>query len=358
MDRHIEASLDSVGHDEEEPSGMSAIYCKASKVLHSSHSSIMPKLASYILTGVRSPGEDIEVEPGAIFTHYDRESFTAVRKGFGISEADYVQSMSSLDGGGTQDSGKSGSLFWFSADKTIILKSITQKEVDKLLEMLPDLAAHYAEARATNRLCLLSKILGAYCITCGRTKINMMAMNNVFPADIQPAMPGEVSSQPRVYDIKGTTEDRFVEPKPGKVMKDLNFEGHTVYLPAADRQAILEAVEADTELLESYNVMDYSLLLFVFPRGQGGKPTNLSKVYSGVEAVSEDAEDEEEEPQIVPADYRMGIIDMLVPYSKRKIAAHILKKLTIGCFHEIDTEPPGYYQQRFVSNVEEKIEPN
>lgn len=73
--------------------------------------------------------------------------------------------------------------------------------------------------------------------------------------------------------------------------------------------------------------------------------------------------------------YYVGIIDILQQYTFKKRAARLMKKYTIGwatrlaslsgahfpcclrCFHEIDTEPPEYYRNRFVKYLDEKFVP-
>lgn len=51
-----------------------------------------------------------------------------------------------------------------------------------------------------------------------------MVMNNTFPCALQPHV---------VYDLKGTTEDRWVNPQPGVVLKDraTNTNSPTCFKP-------------------------------------------------------------------------------------------------------------------------------
>ena len=53
--------------------------------------------------------------------------------------------------------------------------------------------------------------------------------------------------------------------------------------------------------------------------------------------------------------YSIGIIDFLQNWSTKKIIAHYIKKYTIGLFHEIDTEPPNVYSERFRLYVQRQI---
>lgn len=301
----------------------------------------MPELAVVVHKGIDSPGEGpISLSEHLTFEHVERAQFTAFRRLIGLNEESYVKSVEGMNGGATEPSGKSGSLFWFSPDKSVLLKSITQSEVDKIVEILDDYIAHFQSAKSEGRLVLLTQFFGVYKISVGDESVSLLAMNNVFGK----------SKPSRTYDIKGTTEDRYVEPGPGVVMKDLNYAGIQVGLKQSDVDSLLRAAEADSTFLESNNIMDYSLLLGVYdnPR-DAGQSAGGSTIYQGIEV--EDGE------STVARAFQMGIIDVLVDYSGKKIAAHCLKKPTLGlCMcQEIDTEPPPYYQTRFYDNAEDKI---
>jgi len=60
--------------------------------------------------------------------------------------------------------------------------------------------------------------------------------------------------------------------------------------------------------------------------------------------------------EVEEVELQLGIIDFLQCWTPKKIAAHWFKKSTIGCFHEIDTEPPAKYRQRFYKYFLTKIE--
>merc|ERR1712216_359968 len=54
----------------------------------------------------------------------------------------------------------------------------------------------------------------------------------------------------------------------------------------------------------------------------------------------------------VPVIYSLGIVDILQQWTLKKKAAHVIKKVSIGCCHEIDTEPPNYYRGRFARKLQ------
>merc|ERR1719510_195715 len=88
--------------------------------------------------------------------------------------------------------------------------------------------------------------------------------------------------------------------------------------------------------------MDYSLLLGVCP----GATSTDELAYAGIEVADGTKTD---------AMFRIGLIDVLVEYALIKKVAHWIKKPSIGLVDEIDTEPPPYYQERFIDFVKEKI---
>jgi len=305
----------------------------------------LAQFGTVIKKGVEANTDDeIEVEDGVFFTTVDHQQFAEFRKSLGISDADYLKSMSKLSGGKTEASGKSGSLFWFSEDHRYVLKSVAQGELDALVDMLPRYIDHFKTAKANTRPCLLCRFFGAYLVRYNGNTIRLIAMNNLM---------GTGKPQ-RAYDLKGTTEDRFVDEEKGGVMKDLNYKDCSVVLEAPLASSLHEAVEADSDFLRQEDIMDYSLLLGVFDTKEVQDP--VKPVYLGTELVSDEDEGEEEQP----AAFRMGIIDILVRWTTKKKLAHVVKKPTLGfcCREEIDTEPPDYYQDRFSSAMTEKIVSN
>jgi len=73
----------------------------------------------------------------------------------------------------------------------------------------------------------------------------------------------------RVYDLKGSSINREVKMiyKPSTVLKDTNllknakFCGQEISLDTDDRKILLETLKADSEMLASLGIMDYSLLV-------------------------------------------------------------------------------------------------
>merc|ERR1719486_469728 len=101
--------------------------------------------------------------------------------------------------------------------------------------------------------------------------------------------------------------------------------------------------------------MDYSLLLGVYDVKEGQQAIGTELGAIGV-AGTEIHDDQGEAPSV----FRMGIIDIACEYTCKKVAAHWLKAPTLGfcCREEIDTEPPEYYSDRFVTFVDEMVVPS
>merc|ERR1712032_16331 len=144
---------------------------------------------------------ELEVLPGMTFEHLEPTMFAAFRKTLGLSLDDLQLSFADEPhGGATQEAGKSGALFWFSRDERYVLKSVPWKEVDKLVDMLPEYIDHFRDAMRRNRCCLLPRLFGAYCLRAGDVELLVIGMDNILDG----------SKPTRIYDLKGTTEDRFV----------------------------------------------------------------------------------------------------------------------------------------------------
>ena len=395
------------------------------------------------------------------FSEYHPNNFYLLRKLAGWSSEEVVKELCDRDlsGGFTNDAGKSGSLFWNSMNNRLILKSVDQTEAAALVR----LCGSYRRYLVDHPNSLLVRFMGLFKIIVGNSELFLTLMGNVLDS------PAPLDS---VYDLKGTTESRFVEEgKTRKVLKDLNFIGRAVTLPSKSANALLKQLEQDSLFLKKHDIMDYSMLLGVrrikigeeipvctallndrldsvsepsspsqspqsasrkaaailrdveqkikkqmgkIKRAFNRKADNTTNVnvavtskfkecFGGVAGVllnevSESASAVSsikpgyQRPQTLPLSlpiasrgeavdgamgeaapassfltgdsinqqydaciYYVGIIDILTTYNLKKKAAHFIKKCTIGCCHEIDTEPPMIYQPRFNKYFASKI---
>lgn len=156
--------------------------------------------------------------------------------------------------------GKSGAFFYFTQNKEFIIKSVNKKE----LKVLENIIEAYCLRQRESANCLLTKIFGAF-----KVKINksgsrfLVIMENLL----------KNFENPLIFDLKGSTDERQsssesyekfdLMPK-NVVYKDLDF------LNSFDHKKkfkvckdLMNSLEIDSKLLESFDIMDYSLLLIV-----------------------------------------------------------------------------------------------
>lgn len=279
------------------------------------------------------------------FIVYRPCAFLDFREKVGLVENAFVGSLTieSLTGGTTMNSGKSGALFWFSADRRYILKTMERFEVDALCGMMKEYTS-FLEAHPNS---LLARYFAAYSLTRGGQELIVVVMNNVFRAPYRPDF---------IYDLKGTTEDRFAEEKPGAVLKDLNFAARRIKFDIpSDGDDLLHFVKEDSEFLRDRDLMDYSIILGVYYVDGDAKefdesrlPEDQPKYARGV--LGSEMHLSRERPCVL----FVGLIDLLQPYNLKKKAAHLIKAWTLKWKYEIDTEPPRPYADRlngFLSNI-------
>lgn len=281
------------------------------------------------------------------------DHFRRLRSLWNLQENLYWASLAEeLRGGSPESSGKSGSLFWVSQNRLLVLKTVERLEMKTLLQCLPRYEQHFT----TNRNSLLCRFFGAYEVQLGRRRVQLVVMNNAFPYTLQPDV---------VYDLKGTTEDRWVSPRPGVVLKDLNFADKIIGIPdLKQKAALLQAVKRDSQFLRGLRVMDYSLCLGV--HYCDGSYPDLDCITSdeGISSCLAVLKGYEPKYQctLLRTDaaekvvYFIAIIDILQQFTLRKAIAHTIKSLSLGWLHEIDTAPPAYYARRFKTSFSGKVQ--
>merc|ERR1712232_1147032 len=188
-----------------------------------------------------------------------------------------------------------------------------------------------------HRSSLLCPVYGAYSLQIGFTKLRVVVMSNI--------LGGHTASQ--IYDLKGTTEDRWVDPSKHVVLKDNNFVPYTMVFEPELAKKLTRVIRDDAEFLEALGVMDYSLLVAISDEGNGNATIDSTLIKGWLH--SEDSQR--------ACVFRMGIIDYLQCWTPKKVAAHWIKKPTLGCCHEIDTEPPAIYCGRFFKYFTLKFQP-
>lgn len=277
------------------------------------------------------------------FKTYAPIAFRHFRALFGIKTDDYLLSV-----GSTQNQlreltnpGASGSVFYLTHDDQFIIKTVQPKEAEFLLKLLPQ---YYMNLRQNPRT-LLPKFFGQYCYICGGKNIRLIIMNNLLPSTIK---------MHQKYDLKGSTYKRkassYERSKPSPTFKDLDFmehhkEGFT--LDPAIYEALMKTIAADLRVLESFKIMDFSLLVGVH---------NLDLAQDGIpiEPINIETLKETDSWGAIPAKNArgenlllfMGIIDILQSYRLKKKLEHTFKSM-IHDGDSISVHKPSYYCRRF-----------
>ncbi|XP_023393884.1 phosphatidylinositol 4-phosphate 5-kinase type-1 gamma [Pteropus vampyrus] len=220
---------------------------------------------------------------------------------------------------------------------------------------------------------LLPKFYGLYCVQSGGKNIRVAVMNNVLPRAVHMHLK---------FDLKGSTYKRRASKKEREksapTYKDLDFiqdmpEG--LLLDADTFSALVKTLQRDCLVLESFKIMDYSLLLGVHnidqqerqrqaegaqstadekrPLGQKALYSTAMESIQGGAARGEAIETDDTMGGIPAVNGRgerlllhIGIIDILQSYRFIKKLEHTWKALV----HDGDTvsvHRPSFYAERF-----------
>ncbi|XP_060808611.1 phosphatidylinositol 4-phosphate 5-kinase type-1 alpha isoform X7 [Amyelois transitella] len=336
------------------------------------------------------------------FKTYAPIAFRYFRDLFGIQPDDFLMSMCSAPLRELSNPGASGSIFYLTNDDEFIIKTVQHKEGEFLQKLLP---GYYLNLDQNPRT-LLPKFFGLYCYQCNSKNVRLVAMNNILPSSVK---------LHQKYDLKGSTYKRKANKsertKASPTYKDLDFmEHHTegIFLEADTYTALIKTMQRDCRVLESFKIMDYSLLVGIHnldeaqrektearkrtDSGQSdgdeeGEPRRglnrtrydqakedfgalvkrtqsinrqrlvaHSTAMESIQAESEPIDEEEDVPPGgIPARNArgerlllfLGIIDILQSYRLRKKLEHTWKSM----IHDGDTvsvHRPSFYAQRFL----------
>lgn len=332
--------------------------------------------------------------PRFSFKIYAPIAFRYFRDVFGIQPEDFMLSFCSAPLRELSNPGASGSIFYVTDDDEFIIKTVTHKEAEFLQKLLPGYYMNIVQNPRT----LLPKFFGLYCYHCNSKNIRLVVMNNLFPSWI------EIHEK---YDLKGSTYKRKASSaeraKNTPTYKDLDFmEIHPngLILDHEMYDALCKTIERDCTVLESFKIMDYSLLIGMHNiskksnveasspknpdepstsngtvpsniRGEG-PPSNLSKTKKRhlyhttvMESIDRQLTSEEIIHQTsggIPAKSDkgddvilfIGIIDILQSYKMMKKIEHTFKSV----FFDSDTisvHRPDFYANRFLTFMKKTV---
>uniref|UniRef100_A0A3Q0R2L4 Phosphatidylinositol-4-phosphate 5-kinase, type I, alpha, a n=1 Tax=Amphilophus citrinellus TaxID=61819 RepID=A0A3Q0R2L4_AMPCI len=324
-----------------------------------------------VVESIFFPSEGSNLTPGHHygdfrFKTYAPIAFRYFREMFGIRPDDYMYSLCNEPLIELSNSGASGSLFYVSRDDEYIIKTVQHKEAEFLQKLLPG----YFMNLNQNKRTLLPKFYGLYCIQAGGKNIRIVVMNNLLPSAVRMHLK---------YDLKGSTYKRRASPKEREkavpTYKDLDFMqdmADGLLLDGDTYTALCKTLQRDCLLLQSFKIMDYSLLVGIHnvdqacqeqanqEAGAGAKGQVQKALYStAIEAIQAEAGhmgsmDTEDKTGGIPARNSkmerllvyIGIIDILQSYRFVKKLEHSWKALV----HDGDTvsvHRPSFYAERF-----------
>ncbi|CAL1584864.1 unnamed protein product [Knipowitschia caucasica] len=299
------------------------------------------------------------------FKTYAPIAFRYFREMFGIRPDDYMYSLCNEELIELSNPGASGSLFYLSRDDEFIIKTVQHKEAEFLQKLLPG----YFMNLNQNKRTLLPKFYGLYCVQSGGKNIRIVVMNNLLPSAVK---------MHQKYDLKGSTYKRRANAKERSkavpTFKDLDFiqEAHDGLLMDPETyNAVCKTIQRDCLLLQSFKIMDYSLLVGVHNVNQASveaqavsvdqaRPQVQKPLYcTALEAIQSEptrmgSMDMEDKTGGIPAKNSkgerllvyIGIIDILQSYRLAKKIEHSWKALV----HDGDTvsvHRPSFYADRF-----------
>ena len=284
-----------------------------------------------------------------VFEHVKRLRKVTVKdyiKSLGVQkivEGLLVGNFTSLDG--LLTTGKSGSFFFYSDDGKYLIKTMTKSEFMFLRSILH----HYYEHIRNYPNTLLTFIFGLHKLLYSKGgpkmhRLYFIVLGNIFSSGL------EIHQR---YDLKGSTYGRTTKPTEDLTVarKDVDFMNAKMKISIGPKRAddLLKQLQKDTEFLQMYKIIDYSLLV-------------------GIHNLDPSEQIEEEEPleqrdlhgSVIPSSstnclYQLGIIDCLTFYSAAKKLEHCCK----SCFHPgnvISCVPPMVYAQRFMNFMTKVIE--
>ncbi|XP_023309841.1 phosphatidylinositol 4-phosphate 5-kinase type-1 alpha isoform X10 [Anoplophora glabripennis] len=218
------------------------------------------------------------------FKNYAPIAFRYFRDLFGIQPDDFLMSMCNSRLRELSNPGASGSIFYVTADDEFIIKTVQHKEGEFLQKLLP---GYYMNLNQNPRT-LLPKFFGLYCYQCNSKNVRLVIMNNLLPSNV-------VMHQK--YDLKGSTYKRKASKaerqKRSPTYKDLDFMEHHpegILMEADTYNALVKTIQRDCRVLESFKIMDYSLLLAIHNLDQAQRERMQKKSQTTLEEAPEDGE--------------------------------------------------------------------
>ncbi|XP_013878034.1 phosphatidylinositol-4-phosphate 5-kinase, type I, beta a isoform X2 [Austrofundulus limnaeus] len=319
-----------------------------------------------VVESVFLPSEGSTLTPAHHFPDFRLKTYAPLafryfRELFGIKPDDYLYSFCNEPLIELSNPGASSSWFYLTSDDEFIIKTVQPKEAEFLQKLLP---GYYMNLNQNPRT-LLPKFYGLYCIQCGGVTVRVVVMNNVLPRAI---------NMHYKYDLKGSLYKRRASrkerTKSSPTFKDLDFQDmhEGLFFDPDTYNALMKTLQRDCRVLESFKIMDYSLLLGIHvldrkPLSRGsrcdsrrGQKVLYSTALESIQGNVKDPDPVADDDTLggIPAKHRdesllifLGIIDILQSYRFIKKVEHSWKALV----HDGDTvsvHRPNFYADRFL----------
>jgi len=306
------------------------------------------------------------------FRTYAPVAFRYFRDLFGIQPADFLMSVCHEPMRELSNPGASGSIFYLTQDDEFILKTVSNKEAEFLQKLLPGYYMNLQQNPHTT----LPKFFGMFCYQCNQKNIRLIAMNNLLPSSIKMHLK---------FDLKGSTfkrkASRHEKAKKSPTLKDLDFmdqlpEG--LMMEPETYKPLVDTMKKDCRVLESFKIMDYSLLVGIHNIDVAAREREESLQMADTQTDTKTARKERlvahstamesihatAEPVDIPVELQtggiparnhkgerlllfVGIIDILQSYKLFKKLEHTFKSV----IHDGDTisvHRPDFYSKRFM----------
>lgn len=192
---------------------------------------------------------------------YYAKQFEALRMDNGVLLASFIGSLACSSLWQDNSGGKSKASFIKSFDELYIFKALEKKEFLMFFNYAHSYFDYLWKSNCKKRPSILTKIFGLYEVKLKDSRFYYICMQNLF-------FGLEKHAELRVYDLKGSETNRYVEKKrKNQTLLDTNFKidqnGEPFAIKAADKKYLDVAFENDTRFLKKHRLVDYSLLLIV-----------------------------------------------------------------------------------------------
>ncbi|XP_060536103.1 phosphatidylinositol 4-phosphate 5-kinase type-1 alpha-like isoform X11 [Cylas formicarius] len=281
------------------------------------------------------------------FKNYAPIAFRYFRDLFGIQPDDFLMSMCDSPLRELSNPGASGSIFYLTSDDEFIVKTVQHKEGEFLQKLLP---GYYMNLNQNPRT-LLPKFFGLYCYQCNSKNVRLVIMNNLLPSNVQ---------MHQKYDLKGSTYKRKASKaerqKRSPTYKDLDFMEHHkegILMESDTYNALVKTIQRDCRVLESFKIMDYSLLLAIHNLDQAQREKMEKKSQINVEHVPLDGDVGEPSGALLQAEREREREDRIAAatlnrsrsINRQRLVAHSTAMESIQAesepIDEDDDTPPG-----------------